>query len=244
MKIKLWLVALLIFVVLFGGIGITMLTGDWATESDRVPSKYTTGDFAGEYNPEDIRGSYTFNDVADVFAIDLQVLYDAFGIPAETDGDVLKTKDIEASYGDAEIGNGSVQLFVALYKGLPITMVDTYLPLHAVELILAANPVLTQEQKDYLAAHQIDTAAAEAEVAEQLPETTAKADEEHTEQAITGNTTFQQALDAGLTREQIETVIGAEMPAANMAIRDYCSANGLSFSEIKAQLNDALTQGE
>ena len=74
MKIKLWQIALIIIIVIFGGIGIAMLTGNWATESDKVPAKFTTGDFAGEYNPEDIRGSYTFQDVADTFQIDLAVL--------------------------------------------------------------------------------------------------------------------------------------------------------------------------
>ena len=34
MKIKLWTVALLIVLVIFGGIGITMLTGDWATTTE------------------------------------------------------------------------------------------------------------------------------------------------------------------------------------------------------------------
>ena len=58
-----------------------------------------------------------------------------------------------------------------------------------------------------------------------------------------GTTTFQQAMDAGLTKEQIEEIIGGPMPAANTAIRDYCSQNGLSFSEIKTKLNDALAGG-
>jgi hypothetical protein len=38
-KVKLWQVAIAIFTVIFGGIGITMLTGDWATESDKVPAE-------------------------------------------------------------------------------------------------------------------------------------------------------------------------------------------------------------
>ena len=140
MKIKLWMLALLIFVVIFGGIGLTMLTGDWATESDKIPAKFTTGESAGEYNPEDIRGSYTFQDVASAFDIELSVLYDAFGIPAGTDGTAIKTKDIEAVYGDAEIGNGSVQVFVALYKNLPVTLNETYLPKRAAEIILEVKP--------------------------------------------------------------------------------------------------------
>lgn len=242
MKIKQWQIALIIVAVLFGGIGVAMLTGDWATESDKVPAKFETGDFAGEYNPEDIRGSYTFQDVADSFQIDLAVLYDAFGIPAGTDGTAIKTKDIETAYGEAEIGNGSVQLFVGLYKGLPVALIDTWLTPRAAEIVLAHNQSLTREEIDYILSHQVDTGMAVPEAAE---ETAAEVEEhDEAEQAVKGTTTFQQVLDLGLSQARVEEIIGGEMPAANMLIRDYCTAQGLSFSEIKTALADALAQGE
>ena len=247
MKIKLWQIALIIIIVIFGGIGIAMLTGDWVTESDKVPAKFTTGDFAGEYNPEDIRGSYTFQDVADTFQIDLAVLYDAFGIPADTDGTAIKSKDIEAQYGEAEIGNASMQLFVGLYKGLPVALIDSWLTPKAAQIILEANPNLTQEQLDYIATHQVDLALAEAEPAEGTPTTeettTTTTTEEHSTEdqpSVKGTTTFQQVLDLGLSRAQVEEIIGGTMPAANMLIRDYCTEKGLSFSTIKTALSDAL----
>jgi len=239
MKIKLWQIALIVIVVIFGGIGISMLTGDWATESDKVPATYTTGDFAGEYNPEDIRGSYTFQDVADTFQIDLVVLYDAFGIPADTDGTAIKTKDIEAAYGEAEIGNGSVQLFVGLYKGLPVAMLDTWLTPRGAEIILEHNKNLTQEQIDYIASHQVDVGLAAPEEATEAA-VTEEVHDEASETAVKGTTTFQNVLDWGLTQAQVEEIIGGAMPAGNMLIRDYCTAQGLSFSEIKTSLNDAL----
>lgn len=243
MKIKMWIMALVIFAVIFGGIAVSMATGDWSTTSDKTPSKYVSGEFAGVNNPEDIRGSYTFSDVSAAFEIELSVLYDAFGIPADTDGSAMKTKDIEAQYGEAEIGNGSVQVFVALYKGLPIELIDTYLPKRAVEIILETNPNLTQEQKDYLAEHQVDLSEAGTVETTGLEQTTEAAGSEEDESTINGSSTFQQVLDAGLTRGQIEEIIGGSIPATNMSIRDYCTQNGLSFSEVKADLNDALEQG-
>ncbi|HPJ03211.1 MAG TPA: hypothetical protein PKU80_10265 [Candidatus Limiplasma sp.] len=245
MKLKLWQIGLIIFVVIFGGIGVAMLTGDWATQSDKVPAKFTTGDFAGEYNPEDIRGSYTFQDVADTFQIDLAVLFDAFGIPADTDGTAIKSKDIEAQYGEAEIGNASMQLFVGLYKGLPVALIDSWLTPRAAQIILEANPNLTQEQLDYIATHQVDLALAETEPAEDAPavEEAAPETQEHSTEdqpSVKGTTTFQQVLDLGLSREQVEEIIGGTMPAANMLIRDYCTEKGLSFSTIKTALSDAL----
>lgn len=242
MKIKQWLIALLIFAVIFGGIGISMLAGVWTTEDDKVPSKFDTGDFAGEYNPEDIRGSYTFQDVADTFQIALSVLYDAFGIPAETDGTAIYTKDIETAYGEAEIGNGSVQLFVGLYKGLPVAMLDTWLTPRGAQIVLEHNKNLTQEQINYIETHQVDVALAAPEDA--ITAVVADAHDEEDEEAVKGTTTFQNVLDWGLSQAQVEEIIGGEMPAGNMLIRDYCTAQGLSFSEIKAAINDALAAME
>jgi len=51
--IKGWMVALATFVVLFGGIYLTIGTGHWATTRKAEPVKLDTG----EYNPGDIRGS-------------------------------------------------------------------------------------------------------------------------------------------------------------------------------------------
>ncbi len=238
MRIKLWQIALVIIVIIFGGIGISMLTGDWATESDKEPARYSSGEFAGEYNPEDIRGSYTFQDVVDAFQIDLTVLFDAFGIPADTDGTAIKTKDIEAEYGEAEIGNSSVQLFVGLYKGLPVTL-DAWLTPRAAEIVLASNPDLTQEQIDYIQTHQVDIAATEASETAEIPATEETHDASETT-SVKGTTTFQIALDLGLSQAEIEAIIGGPMPATNMLIRDYCTENGLSFSTIKTALNDAL----
>ncbi|MBE0601151.1 MAG: hypothetical protein IH607_05135, partial [Firmicutes bacterium] len=215
----------------------------WATESNKVPAKFTTGAFEGEFNPEDIRGSYTFQDVADTFQIDLSVLFDAFGIPADTDGTAIKTKDIEAEYGEAEIGNSSVQLFVGLYKGLPVALADAWLTPRGAQIILDTNQSLTQAQIDYILIHQVEIPAPEAETAVETPAATAAHDESEA-QSVKGTTTFQIALDLGLTQAQIEAVIGGPMPATNMLIRDYCTEKGLSFSEIKTALNDALSQAE
>lgn len=243
MKIKMWVMGLVIFAVIFGGIGVTMAIGDWTTTSDKTPGKYESGEYAGESNPEDIRGSYSFSDVSEAFGIELGVLYEAFGIPDGTDGTAIKTKDIEAQYGEAEIGNESVQVFVALYKGLPITLTDVYLPKSAVEIILDENTNMTQDQKDYLAEHQIDIGEGETVGITEPEQTIEPSGSEEDEPAINGSSTFQQAIDAGLTRVQIEEIIGGSMPATNMKIRDYCTQNGLSFSEIKTTMNNALEQG-
>lgn len=238
--------ALLILVIIFGGIVVTMAVDIWTTTSDKTPATYKNGAFSGEYNPEDIRGSYTFEEVSTLFDIDLQVLYQAFEISETTNGSEIQTKDLEALYGDigVEVGNESVQVFVALYKNLPINLGDTYLPKQAVDLILKVNTELTDEQLTYLEDHQVelkksDTIIEETDNPEPNNDQEAlDASKEATEEKlVTGSTTFQQVIDAGITKEQIENIIGKALPPTNQSVKDYCSSEGLSFSTIKDELN-------
>lgn len=64
------------------------------------------------------------------------------------------------------------------------------------------------------------------------------------EHLINGQISFYGLLDLGLTKEEIEGVIGGEMPAQNIIVRSYCQENGLSFSEVKAVLTEILLSKE
>lgn len=266
--VSLVLLSLLIFGILAGGIFATMELGVWATSSDKTPAKYQDGELSGTYDPSDIRGSYTFQEVSDLFEIDLATLYQAFGIPEETDGNLFYTKDLESLYGDmgVEIGNESVQVFVALYKNLPIELGETYLLREGTELILQNNPDLTEEQRAYLESHTLNPNSTEPALPlenagdQENPEAVKPATQEPQEQAanggspnggsasnpdgteedkplVTGTTTFQQVLDGGVTKEQIEQVIGGSLPFTNQTVKDYCTEKGLTFSLIKEELN-------
>ncbi len=273
MKIRSSVMALIIFLVVFGGIGAAMALGVWATTSDKQPAKYKDGAFAGQANPADIRGSYTFADISSSFGIEASALLKAFAIPADTAPAAIKSKDLESRYPDTGIGNESMQIFVALYLNLPIDLDDAMLPDAAIPVITAANPKLTAEQKAWLESHTIATGqnaaassaagsatgsttpAASAPVSAAStgtassastgtvssaqasePATTAKPTSE-TEPLVNGSATFQQLLDAGITRTQIEQVIGAPMPPTNQTVKDYCTSKGLTFSTVKNALN-------
>ena len=50
-------------------------------------------------------------------------------------------------------------------------------------------------------------------------------------------------MDWGIPEEEIETIIGEELPATSMTIRDFAIQKGLDFGHIKAPLQtkvDAL----
>jgi len=242
MKIRLKLLAIIVPVILLGGIAVSMAAGVWSTTTDKQPATYTSGEFAGEYNPADIRGSYTFEDISSLFGIKLGVLYEAFGIPEGTSG--MKTKDLEGMYGDTiEIGNESVQVFVALYKNLPMVLDDTLLPQTAADVLLRDNKDLTDEQKAYIAEHTAKETAQESAPSASEPSASPSPtgsplkDGTNEEALVNGSTTFQQLLDAGISKEDIELIIGSPLPPTNQTVKDYCNAQGLSFSQIKDQLN-------
>src|SRR5512143_1822897 len=72
--------AALVAAILFGGIFFSSAMGWWQTESTKEAAKITSGEFAGQANPADIRGSYTFGDVEKNFGVPPAVLAEAFGV--------------------------------------------------------------------------------------------------------------------------------------------------------------------
>ena len=156
MQIPAGILAVALGLVIFGGIGVTMAADLWTTSNDKVPAKYEKGDYSDDYNPADIRGSYTFQEIADLFKIDLKLLTQAFSTPELAVNESTKVKDLESIYAgsDAEIGKLSVQTFVAFYKGLPYEWQDAYLPENAVHILLEKKD-LSVEQMDYLTTHTV-----------------------------------------------------------------------------------------
>ena len=148
------------------GIGVTMATGLWQTESNKVPRALPTaavnadnGDTPAapvQYDPADIRGSYRFGEVSNLFGIPLEVLAQAFGVP-QADAEAFQVKGLETLYPDAanEIGTASVRLFTADYLGLPYTpSEDTWLPASAAA-ILTQRAAMPPDLADYVAAHTL-----------------------------------------------------------------------------------------
>ncbi|MEW5872646.1 MAG: hypothetical protein AB1894_25520 [Chloroflexota bacterium] len=239
--------AILVITILFGGILFSSFLGWWSTESSKVAVTYTEGEFAGQANPADIRGSYTFGDVQTNFGIPAEVLAQAFAVQTD-DPAAYQAKNLETQYEDSpvEIGTASVRLFVAFYLGLPFDLsTDIYLPQSAASL-LQGRP-MTPEQAAYLETHVAASAEPGAGAAQPTPtpqaseETQPAAASESTALLIKGKTTFAELLDWGLSAQDIEQILGAPMPAsAATTLKDFCSANGLDFETIKPALQAAL----
>lgn len=240
MKLTAKPLAVILFVILFGSIIFTTAMNWWQTESQKVPATFTEGEAAGEYNPADIRGSYTFQDIENSFKVPVEDLAAAFAIPADRDAAAYAVKDLEALYAaqaeaGTEIGTGSVRYFTALYTGLPYEIVEeTFLPAPAVEL-LKSKANLTVEQLAYLEAHAVALDLPVTSLT-QVPAEEVKTEEESTDTLLKGKTTFQELLDWGVAQEFIESTIGAAIPAPGVKVKDYCTEANLNFEEIKIVL--------
>ena len=263
MKLNSFTLAALVVFLLFGGISFSAAMNWWQTESTKTAATYTEGEFAGQANPADIRGSYTFGDVNKNFGIPLEDLKAAFRLPAETNPALFQTKELESiSTGlPVEIGTASVRMFVAFYKGLPYDLSaaeETYLYPEAAEILKTQNK-MTAEQAAFLVTHIVPETAGDSNPANaqptatftpsegqavptptpgdiQVPPTAAATEHVTTDRKVTGSTTFQNVLDWGVSQAAIEKVLGANMPAAGMVIRTYATDKGLEFSTLKTKL--------
>lgn len=144
------------------GIAGAAVLGFWKTTSSKQPVAIKEGEFAGLPNPSDIRGSYTWADVAKAFNFDVKLALDAFGATSETE----KVNTLETIYGEAglpegvEIGTDSVRLFVSLLTGLPHTPEEgTILPSSAIA-VLRENGKAETSLIEAAAAKAYDPAAA------------------------------------------------------------------------------------
>jgi hypothetical protein len=240
--------AIVLFIVMFGGIAVSAALGWWQTESTKVPAVFTAGEYAGQANPADIRGSYTFGDISNSFAVEPDILARAFQVRSE-DPASFAVKDLEALYLDSgyEIGTSSIRMFVAFYAGLPFdtTGQEIYLPQPAADILLDRQ-TLTPDQVGYVQAHSVDVAPAPSEAS--APETgSAPAAAEATpagtqETIVKGKTTFGELIGWGVPQEVIEQWIGAPMPDRAMTLKDYATANGLDFETLKTQLQAEVDQ--
>jgi hypothetical protein len=159
MKLKPQTTLLITLLIFFLGIAITSVTGLYQTKTTKTPGKLDAAGYTGQNDPADIKGSYTFGDVAKLYNIPLEVLSQAFnlGEAAET----TKVSALKSLYGDtsAEIGPASVRLFVAYFLGLPYEPAEaTLLPASAAEA-LKTKGTLTPERMTYIETHvlRLDT---------------------------------------------------------------------------------------
>jgi len=244
MKIKTQSLALVVLVFIFGTVAATSALDLWKTTTSKIPAKYTEGEFAGQYNPADIRGSYTFEAINDSFQIPVEDLGHAFGLKDPAQFAAFQVKNLETMYAELaaegkEVGTDSVRLFVALYKGLPTTLLEsTSLPKPAVELLKAKAP-LTPAQTDLITKNSVEIPASTFS-AETPIEVVENPSEDAFDGIIKGKTTFKDLLDWGVQKEDMEKVLQDSLPNSAKLLKDYATDKGIEFSTIKGSLQELV----
>ena len=241
--VKGWMLAIAVFVLLFGGIYLTIGTGHWSTTRKAEPIKLESG----EYSIADIRGSYTFAEVEKFFGVPADLLFQAFLVPEERRSDTFKIQHMHEDFfepvilngTEIEVGTDIVRVITSLYTGLPYTSDETFhLPVSAVNLLVQEQK-LQGEEKTYWETHTFDLVlVGEAPAAEESP---AKSPEAQETVDIKGRTTMGELLKYGLTKEQFQEISGVEMPDNNaLGLRDFVTEHGLEMETVKTGILEVL----
>jgi len=240
MNIKSKHIGLIILAAFIIGIGGTIGLNLWRTMSEKVPAKFTSGEQEGEYNPADIRGSYTFSQVSELFQIPLEEMGKSFGLDVADNMADFKCGSLKEIYGavegtieGGEIGTDSVKLFVSLYRGLSYTPEKTTLiPAPAMSVL---KEKLSEEELKVLENRVVTLPGLKS-----LPGEDPEDDLAEIDSTVKGKTTFQELLDWGLAREEIETALGTSMGKPGVNVRDYCVEREIEFSGVKNVLQEML----
>ena len=147
-----------VLLIMLGGVMIASSLGLFDTESSKSAVNIKMGEFQGKADPNDIRGSFSFADIAGQFEVSVAMLAEAFGIEGgEAEVAAFKIKGIEEKYAGLpqEIGTSSVRLFVGFMTGLPVEL-GAYIPLQAADIIRQGATALTEERIIYLDSHTVD----------------------------------------------------------------------------------------
>ncbi len=233
MKLKSRHVAVLALAVFVIGIGGTMVFNLWRTETERMPTKLNSGEHEGEYNPSDIRGSYTFSEISDIFEIPLEDLRKAFGLESVENVAEFECQELKELYPEpeeGEIGTDSAKLFVALYTGLPHTPEETtLLPTPALSVLVERlSPEELQEVEKII----INMSA----LTRQSSQKTVAQGADVQDRGVRGNTTFGELQEWKLSKEEIEEVLGIPMGSPGVSVRNHCAEYEMDFGEVKAEL--------
>lgn len=254
--------------ILFGGIAGAKALGWWRTSGGgSAPAIIAAGGFAGMYDPADIRGSSSFASIEGFFGVPAAVLAQAFGFAADAPG-LVAAKAVDELYGEVhglngeerDVGTDAVKLFVARMTGLPYAPeANTGMPEDAIELILTLGAGMDEATRSDLLSRAVAMRRADGSPASQAAPSsqaagtsTGSGTGQGSAAAATapasaglsfsGRTSFAEVMAAGLTKAQIESVLGRAMPPQATSVKDFCESNGLAYSQVRNALQALLGQ--
>jgi|LSQX01.1.fsa_nt_gb hypothetical protein len=243
MKIKSSLLGLMIMIILLGGIFGAQISGFWNTKGQPGMGGGTASPQTASI-PAEIRGSFSLSEISRQFDIPLDILLEAFGLEKVTGAENIRSGNLEDFYEDimqleTEIGNGSVKLFVALYKGFACEVDEpTFLPEMAVKILIDRG--IEDKWQKYISEHSILMLPLSAEDLALSVKFINQVQDNNDAWKIVGTTSFQEVIDRGVSREEIELILGKSIPSPLTGVKQYCEEQGLQFGTVKNKLEEKV----
>ncbi len=94
---------------------------------------------------------------------------------------------------------------------------------------------LTEEQLGYLENIKVDIFQFKGEITPEEAETHEESGQSE-DRTIKGKTTFNDLLEWGLSKKDIEAALGMKMGARALTVRDFCKEKEIEFSSVKTEL--------
>lgn len=248
MKIKSIHILLAIIIIIGGGILLASQLGLYNTTRIKSPRKTAEG----LYDISDMRGSHTLAEIEKYYQVPASSVVEAFGLKPDTNPSIFKLKNLGETYKPVElegeeciVETDAIRIFVSLYLKTPYVSDETfYLPEKTVNYLIENNK-LTGEEKDYWLNHTFkpeylgNDSLSNSETPEKIKESVEgtvedKVVEEAEEFKVTGKTTIQELLSAGVTEEEFEEITGFKMPEdKSILLKDFAADKGIEFREVK-----------
>jgi len=222
--------------------------GLYSTTKAKSPLKTAEG----VYDIADIRGSHTLAEIEKYYQVPASSIIEAFELKPDTNPSIFKLKNLGEIYKPVElegkeynVETDAIRVFVSLYlKKSYISDETFYLPEKTVNYLIENNK-LTGEEKDYWLNHtfKLEYLENDSLSASEGPEKIKEAVEETIEDKVvekaeefkvTGKTTIQELLDAGVTEEKFEEITAFKVPEdKSVLVKDFASDKEIEFEEIK-----------
>jgi len=236
MKIKSIHILLAIIIIIGGGILLASELDLYNTTRTRSPRKTVEG----LYDVSDMRGSHTLEEIEKYYQLPASSVIEAFGLRPDTNPTLFQLKDMKEIFKPVElegeeyiVETDTVKVFTSLYLKIPYVSDETfYLPEKTVNYLIE-NDKLTGEEKEYWQGHTFKLEYLDSKYLT-ASEFSKIVVEEAEGLTVTGSTTIQDLLDAGVTEENFEEITGFKVPEdKSILLKDFAADKGIEFKEIK-----------
>jgi hypothetical protein len=206
MKINPFVYAGFVLVLFFGTILGFQTAGIWSISGKTTSSGDLVQPSAADVNT--IKGWMTLEQITATFNVPLADLLNQFDLPADTPASTA-LKDLESDTFDTTGLRDWLQSRIQSDSSSQ-EITDSPAPAPAV------GPLPTPTQPT------------SSEPILNEPATTTK--------TVTGKTTIQELLDWGMSRATLLDILGDNLPSPTTTVKDFVSAQGLEFSDVRARL--------